>query len=85
LIIFNIVLSVYTITIVDTTIWSMYTMYREEKRREMKDNIEDLIYEIIMNNDAEDSARVISSIMYDIESGNSIEYSIDKNCEIFFG
>lgn len=56
-----------------------------DKRREMKDNIKDLIYEIILNNNAEDSASVISSIIYDIESGNDIEYSIDKNCEIFFG
>lgn len=48
----------------------------------MRDNIEDLIYEILSNNTTEDSARVLYGIINDVESGIDIEYSIDKNCEI---
>jgi len=48
----------------------------------MRDNIEDLIYEILSNNTTEDSARVLCGIINDVESGIDIEYSINKNCEI---
>jgi hypothetical protein len=54
----------------------------QRRKVEMRDNIEDLIYEILSNNTTEDSARVLYGIINDVESGIDIEYSIDKNCEI---
>jgi len=56
-----------------------------DKRRDMRDNIEDLIYEILLNNNPEDSARVLSGVIYDVQDGNDSEYSIYTNCEIILG
>lgn len=56
-----------------------------DKRRDMRDSIEDLIYEILLNNNPEDSARVLSGVIYDVQDGNDIEYSIYTNCEIILG
>lgn len=44
-------------------------------------NIEEIIFDIITGNEASVAANVIANIINDIQSGENVIKSIEKNCE----
>lgn len=59
-------------------------MYRVYKEFTMEDMIEEIIFEIIKTSDPRDAAALVTNVIYDVEAGHDIMYSLDKNCEVMF-
>lgn len=51
----------------------------------MEDMIEQIIFEIIKSNDPRDAAALVTNVIYDVQCGNDIMDSIDKNFDVMFG
>lgn len=47
----------------------------------MEDVIEEIIFEIINTNDSRDVATLVTDVLYDINNGYDILYSIGRNCD----
>lgn len=50
----------------------------------MEDMIEEIIFEIIRSCDPRDASSIVTNVIYDVQNGYDIMYSLDKNCEIMF-
>lgn len=50
----------------------------------MEDMIEEIICEIIRSIDPRDAAALVTNVIYDVQGGHDVMYSIDKNCEVMF-
>lgn len=66
----------------------MYTMVvvtnEATKENTMEDMIEEIIFEIIKTSDPRDAAAIVTNVIYDVQDGNDIMESINKNCEVMF-
>lgn len=66
------------------TIGSVYSLVMQKKGYKMEDMIEEIIFEIIKTSDPRDAAAIVTNVIYDVQDGNDIMESIDKNCEVMF-